>query len=499
MRWFIFLCLWGVFITPTFSQSSSSLLDNLPDCNFTPLDNSMRVGAVILNLETGDGCTQDLDHIFNVASVPKVLVAGAFYDWMVQGSITTNTPITFSDNYYMGGRLDCLNADDVGTSYRARELIELMLNCSDNAATWMLMDAVGWLTVNNYIQNTGIPNIGEVIPYSEVDRLKLTMLNPEWADVPRNLASRYFRGGRTAGLDQYLTTVPTAPLTDEEEYLANSAYFLSYNTNTASPRAFADYFLQLRDALITDPNSQRGLVARLLFDAMLYTQRLNSVQALDGTVLVGGKNGFDRGVVAEANLLFNNLETRAPNGLVIIFTQQYDLNAPDVQEPSPFRGTLNAYVRELSPQIHDILYPNASNELSPLNTSLNISSVTLQTQDNIQQCWDPYFVSEFSEDEVEDLEDCFQRYESRQNYVVGDNFALGMILRSLGDREARFVFVYTAPDGTMASYQTDREYKDKAGVYWYHPVTQSGTWRVDIYMNMQRVYSQLFFVAVREQ
>jgi hypothetical protein len=171
----------------------------------------------------------------------------------------------------------------------------------------------------------------------------------------------------------------------------------------------------------------------------------------------------------------------------------------DVQEPSPFRGTLNAYVRDLSTQIHDILYPNASNELSALNTSLNISSVTLQTQDNIQQCWDPYFISEFSEDEVEDLEDCFQTYESRQSYVIGDNFALGMILRSLGDREARFVFVYTAPDGTLSSYQTDREYKDKAGVYWYHPVTQSGTWRVDIYMNMQRVYSQLFFVAVPEQ
>jgi hypothetical protein len=490
---FLALCLSFLISPAIFAQTAS--LDTLPNCDFPIIDDNsvMRVGAVLLDFKTGKGCTQSLDDSFQVASVPKIFVAGAYYDWIVQGLVSMNTPITFTDDYYMGGQNDCLRQEDIGSAFMGSELIEAMINCSDNAATWMLMDAVGWLTVNNYIQNTGIAGIGDVVPYSEVDRLKLTMLNPEWQNVPRALASRYFRAGMTVGLEQYLTVVPTQRPSREEEILASSGYFLSYTYNTATPRALAEYFMQLRQALINDPNSQQALVARLLFDAMLYTQRLNSVQAFDGAVLVGGKNGFDRGVVAEVNLLFDDVQTLIPSGLLIVFTQQDNLNNGDTQPPSPIRGILNRYLREQSSAIWEKLYGQTAPSTPQI--SLKFSSLTLQSQSNIQTCWDSYFVANFDEDKVDSLETCFRSYTSRQTFASGDNVAFGLVLRGLAGADTRLVFVFTAPNGSRASYQTDREYQDKTAIYWYHPVEQVGTWQLDIYLNLTHVYTQTFSVG----
>jgi beta-lactamase class A len=493
MRWFLLMGLLAALAFGWPAQAQSAL-DALPDCGFSvPNDSSgTRVGAVILNFETGAGCAQALDRQFNVASVPKLFVAGAYYDWMVRGLVTQNTPLVFSIDYYMGGSNDCLTAQDIGSTFRSRELIEYMINCSDNAATWMLMDAVGWGMVNTYVQSLGIAGIGTVVPYSEVDRLKLSMLDERWLQVPRALASRYYRSGMTAGLEAYFAQVPTSRLSREEMYEANSRYFLLYSTNTATPRALAEYFMLLRDALIHDPNSPRGLVAYLLFDVMLYTQRLNSVQGLDGTVIVGGKNGFDRGIVAEASLLFNDVNTRIPSGMVIVFTQQTILNGGNAQFPTYFRGPLNDYLRELSVTIRDMLYPR---QMPPaLEVSLNLSSLVVQPQALVQACWTPYFAASFAEAQVDALEACFNQSPPVLSISSGDNAALGLVLRGLGGRLARLVFVFTAPDGQVFSYQTDRQHQDKTAVYWYHPVTQAGDWQVDVYLNLKRVASQTFRV-----
>ncbi|MCA9915665.1 MAG: hypothetical protein KC496_20060, partial [Anaerolineae bacterium] len=59
-------------------------LDSLPDCGFTARSGipNMNVGAVVINFETGVGCVENLDRTFQIASVPKLFIAGAFYEWM---------------------------------------------------------------------------------------------------------------------------------------------------------------------------------------------------------------------------------------------------------------------------------------------------------------------------------------------------------------------------------------------------------------------------------
>jgi beta-lactamase class A len=472
--------------------AQTDVLDRLPPCDFAPLNDGtqMRVGAVVYDFETGRGCAQRLDDVFNAASVPKVFVAGAYYDWLVQGLIRINAPITFTRDYWMAGPNDCLREEDIGRAYRGDDLLEAMINCSDNAATWMLMDAVGWGTVNSYIQSFGIPGIGEVLPYSAVDRLKLALLDEAWQRVPLGLASRYYRAGLTEGLERFLTPTPTERLTRREQISANVDYYLLYNVNTLTPRAMATYFMRLREVLVTQPNSREGMVARLLFDVMTYTQRLNSVQALDGTVLVGGKNGFDFGVVAEANVIFNR--QRVPSAIVIVFAQQSNLDHPNAQRPSPFRGPLNSYIRSLSLQIADVLGQPA--EPPPLTPDLRLAQVLLQSQSAIDGCWRPYRISGFSEGQVDALEACFRGYQPQRRFSSGSNAAVGLVLRGLAGADARLVLVFNAPDGQRYSYQADRRYQDKSGVYIYHPVEQAGRWELDIYLDFQRVDRQSFFV-----
>ncbi|MEO1443458.1 MAG: hypothetical protein AAFV33_23850, partial [Chloroflexota bacterium] len=93
---------------------TTDFLDRLPNCNFSaavPTDNVI-LGAVLYNLQTGAGCTENLDTRFPVASVPKLVVAAALYDAILEsgGTFNFDTELTFSSRYWMGGRTDCLNS-----------------------------------------------------------------------------------------------------------------------------------------------------------------------------------------------------------------------------------------------------------------------------------------------------------------------------------------------------------------------------------------------------
>jgi len=484
--WVLSTVLFLIFSSRIQSQTVADSLHFLPDCGFTATSGreGLRVGAVILNLETGTGCAENLDERFHVASVPKIFVAGAYYDWLAQGFVNASTEIPFTESYLMGGTNACLTRNQVGQRFSNRQLVAIMINCSDNAATWMLMDSLGWLQVANYVDNLDIEGIGPVVPYSEVDRLKLAFLDETWQDVPRGMASRFYRRGWVDGLSQYFDPVPTRP-TRPQYGSINEQYFATYDTNTITPHALAQYFLRLRDAMFG--STHEALVANWLFDVMLYTQRQFSVQALPGTVLVGSKNGFDRGLLAEANVIFASAESRVPSGLVIVFTQYESLSGRNGQLPGPFGGDLNDYLSELSPLIQAWLYPNYTPP--PVELSLNLSSVVVQTQDNILQCWNPYFVSGFDEARVNALESCLSSFPSVDNIAVDDNLAMGLVLRGLNAADTRLVFVYTAPDGRQFSYQADREFQDQSGIYWFHPIDSAGEWQVDIYLNLQHVYS----------
>ena len=101
-RWLLWLLAISLLIAvpvvtaQTDADSSPIDLDSLPGCGFTERSGipNMNVGAVVINFETGEGCVENLDRTFQIASVPKLFIAGAFYEWMLEGRISASTPIT---------------------------------------------------------------------------------------------------------------------------------------------------------------------------------------------------------------------------------------------------------------------------------------------------------------------------------------------------------------------------------------------------------------------
>lgn len=477
-----------VFLLTTAERSAAQeIFDRLPDCGFSALAGAnVEIGAVVFNFETNEGCVENLDQSFQTASVPKIFVAGTYYEMLATGSASPTTPLLFNEDYWMAGPFDCLRQEQLGSTYTTRELTEMMLWCSDNAATWMLMDAFGWRRVQSYIDSLGIAGIGPVIPYSEVDRRKLAYLDETWARVPRALASRFLRSRLTAGLvPAYFSSIPELQGSDLRR--ANTWYLAESEANTLTPRAMAEYLLNLRRAMVQGSTTE-AIVARYLFDAMLYTQRLNSAQALPGSVLVAGKNGFDGGVLAEVNVIFHDANASMPGAIALIFANQSNLEVADVQFNSIRRSVLNDTFQRLSPRINALLYP--SDSTPPVNLGTRLTTALFQRQSNIEPCWGPYRFNNFDPARLSTLESCWQQVGTRSNYTVGENLGAGLVFREMREGRNWITLVYTAPGGRRYSYQTDRHFQTSAGIYWFHPLEQAGEWTVDVYLNLERVYTQ---------
>ena len=479
-----------LFLIVDIQAQNASILINYPDCDFTTSEDSagLQLGVVVIDFDTRLGCIQNLETTFNVASVPKIFVAAAYYDGVINRTINISGRLQFTRNYWMGGNNDCLREEDIGTSYTYEELVEFMINCSDNAATWMLMDSIGWQRVNDYVQSLGIDGIGEVIPYSEVDRLKLEFVNERWANVPAGIASRYYRGRQTSGLLEYFSEVPPRP--NREQFVEiNQRYFDEYSFNTITPYAMAEFIMLMRDYLLNGTPEQ-WFVATGVFNVMLYTQRQYSIQALPGEIYIGSKNGFDRGLLAEVNVLFNDLENRVPSGMVLLFGQYTSLSGGqnNSQLPNNFGDALNDTFYVLSPQIRNILYPNYRQP--QVQNSFVLSTVVLNDQQTILPCWNPFFSADFDSTLVPAMENCFNSIRPRVTYPVGNNLALGLILRNLNFADTRLGFLFTAPDNRQFSYQLDRQNVTQSGIYRFHPIDMAGQWQVDIYINLIHAHSE---------
>lgn len=468
----------------------ASILVNYPDCEFTTAEDSagLQLGAVVIDLNTRLGCVQNLDMTFNAASVPKIFIAAAYYDGVVNRTINISTRLQFTRNYWMAGTNDCLREEDIGTSYTYQELVEFMINCSDNAATWMLMDAIGWGGVNDYTQSLGIADIGEIIPYAEVDRLKLEFLDENWANVPTAIASRFYRARQTSGLLEYFSEVPSRPNRQQFTEI-NQRYFDEYSYNTITPYAMAEFIFLMRDYLLNGTPEQ-WFVAIGVFDVMLYTQRQYTAQALPGELYIGGKNGFDRGLLAEVSVLFDDLDNRIPSGIVLLFGQYDSLSAGEnnAQLPNRFGDALNDAFFALSPQIRDVIFPNYRQP--QLQNSFVLTTTILNDQASIQTCWNPFFYADFDSTLVPAMENCFNNIRPRVTYAVDSNLSLGLILRNLNYEDTRLNFLFTAPDNRQFSYQLDRQNVTQSGIYRFHPIDMAGQWQVDVYINLIHAYSE---------
>src|SRR5687768_11232120 len=74
--------------------------ETLPPCNFNAYTDrtDIMIGALVLNLESGTGCMQNLNTVFPVASVGKLFVAGALYEKIVLGETSFDTQLEFTED-----------------------------------------------------------------------------------------------------------------------------------------------------------------------------------------------------------------------------------------------------------------------------------------------------------------------------------------------------------------------------------------------------------------
>lgn len=246
----------------------------------------------------------------------------------------------------MAGRDDCLRREDIGRSYDYLSLIDLMIGCSDNAATWMLMDALGWGTVQDYVRRYAGQGAGEVLPYSEVDKRKLALNDGRWQNVPTVLASRFYRVGMTEGLSEYLNPLPQR-LHGQQYNALNARYFREASANTATPRAIAEYLIYLHLAA-HNGNWGNQVLAQRMFNALLTTPRQYSMEAAPASWRIGSKDGLDRGVVAEANIIFTEDDPLRARAVVVVFLQQTRADSHAFQLPIWPESPLNVVMRQLS-------------------------------------------------------------------------------------------------------------------------------------------------------
>jgi hypothetical protein len=477
---------------PSYAQSTNINLNTLSTCNYleTASIDGLHVGAVVVNLESGIGCAEHLDDPFPVASIGKLFVLGAYLELVALGRSSFDDTIVFTRDYWMGGRNACLSDNDIGRSLTLGFLSEIMISCSDNPATWMLMDSIGWETVQNYINRLGIDGISPVIPYSEVDRLKLRFVDERWANVPRAMASRFYRQQRTEGL------VPTF-FDETPEYIlqeiveANESYFETYDFNQITPRAMANYFIKLRNDMELVGTTE-WQVAYWFFNTLMLTQRQYSAQSIPGTVYVGAKNGTDFGLKAEVNVMFSSFVTRIPQSIAIIFAHQDDFSSPDLQPPNNRTGVINDFVLELAPRIGRILYPDFVPPEVVNSTIMNL--ITVQPESLIERCWIAFQSTNF--EAKEDLESCWRSLPKPDSLTTAEDIGLGMVLYNLFELDTRLSLIFTAPSGQQFSYQHYIFFEEDARVFWYHPVDSRGVWQVDVYLNLQHVFTQQ--VLVRE-
>ncbi len=490
MRTVIFICLLLLFPVPVLCAQETAVLpplESLPPCNFNAYTEreDLIIGAVVLHLGRGEGCMQNLNTVFPFASVGKLFIAGALYEKVALDELSFDTELTFTYDYLMEGRSDCLTVEMVGQKFTIGYLGNIMIQCSDNSATWMLMDVVGWDAVQNYIDSLDIADIGEVLPYSYVDRLKLSYLDARWQTVPTNLASQFYRQRYADGLvPQYFDTMPF--YSHEELKAANAYYLAEYRYNSATPHAIMRYLLKLVEDLQQRPNSPEGRAAQWIFNTMLLTQRQFSTQYMPGNVYVGSKNGFDIGYRAEVNITVSSFESRVPETLSVIVVRHRDVTVPDV--PYRFRNVPTTdFLLAIAPRLAEMLYPDSNFDAAPyVQDSEYVRLVAFNTERNMYSCWQNFLGTDY----LSVLQPCWDRLERINRISRNEVLGLGVVLRDLNGRDARITLIYTLPDGSKRSYQIQRFLLDNTAVAWFEDVSIPGRWRVDVFFNLIPVFSQ---------
>ena len=97
---------------------------------------------------------RDADRVFESASTIKIFILGALFEAAKEGKASLEEPLTYRKEFYVDGS-GMIRALGPGASLKALDAATLMIICSDNIATNMLIDYLGLEQINGFIRKIG--------------------------------------------------------------------------------------------------------------------------------------------------------------------------------------------------------------------------------------------------------------------------------------------------------------------------------------------------------
>ena len=283
-----------------------------------------RVGVAAYHLETGRGITLNGDEAFPMASTYKVPIAVQILSMVDRGELGLYDLIEIdqSDVYVTSSAISDL-LDDPGLQISVHNLLELMLQISDNIATDVLMEAAGGSqAVTARMREVGAEGI-------RVDR-------PTWALIANWLGAADVSEDNKIDPDDY-EVVLRAPRTDAST-AANNANFNSDPRDTATPAAMSTLLQQIwnRDILSEDSSA-------LLIDIMYRCQ--TGEGRLKGVLPAGTEVAHKTGTIGQTtnDVGIIDLPDGAGHVVAVVYVKESEVEIPERE----------AVIAQIARAIHD--------------------------------------------------------------------------------------------------------------------------------------------------
>ena len=283
-----------------------------------------RVGVAAYHLETGRGITLNGDELFPMASTYKVPIAVQILSMVDRGELRLHDLIEIeqSDVYVTASAISDL-LDDPGLQISVHNLLELMLQISDNIATDVLMAAAGGSqAVTARIHEVGVEGI-------RVDR-------PTWALIANWLGAAAVSEDNKIDPDDYEVLL-RAPRTDAS-LTANNANFNSDPRDTSTPAAMSMLLQQIwnRDILSEESSA-------LLIDIMYRCQ--TGEGRLKGVLPAGTEVAHKTGTIGQTtnDVGIIDLPDGAGHVVAVVYVKQSEVEIPERE----------AVIAQIARAIHD--------------------------------------------------------------------------------------------------------------------------------------------------
>lgn len=104
----------------------------------------------------GNTVCRGADEPFESASTIKIFILGCLYAEAEAGRADLDAPLTYEQRHFVDGS-GMIRSLGTGAVLRARDAATLMIICSDNIATNMLIDYLGLARINAFIRSIGCP------------------------------------------------------------------------------------------------------------------------------------------------------------------------------------------------------------------------------------------------------------------------------------------------------------------------------------------------------